>query len=70
METLNFEQMEQVNGEGFWGAVGCGALFIGWGAVMAAGFAATGGAASAAVVIATEAAWNLVGVGVCGAVFS
>ena len=70
MKTLNFEQMEQVNGGGFWGAIGCGVLFVGWGAVMAAGFAATGGVASAGIIIATEAAWNLIGVGACAAAFS
>ena len=61
MKTLNFEQMEQVNGgkADAYGAI-CGGLFTGWGLVL--GYAAM---SLGPVGWGVTAAWALIGYGVC-----
>jgi len=70
VKTLSFEQMEQVNGEGLWGALGCMALFAVWGAVLGTGLAVSGGLLAPAAIVATETAWVLIGGTACAMTFA
>ena len=59
VKTLNFEQMGQVNGGDAYSAI-CGGLFTGWGLVL--GYATM---AMGPVGWGINAAWSLIGLGVC-----
>lgn len=65
IKTMNFEQMEQVNG-GSWLGFGCGVFMTSWAGVLAYGAAAAALTAGASVAITLV--WGIVGTGVCAAI--
>ncbi|MEG0519030.1 MAG: hypothetical protein RR555_09220 [Bacteroidales bacterium] len=65
MKTLDFNQMEQIEGGG-WLGFGCSMFMTGWGGVLAYGASAaalTGGASLAITLV-----WGAISAGVCTAV--